>query len=250
MNHFFVSPSQVKDGQITIEGGDVNHIRNVLRMKSGEFMEVSDGSGTRYLCKLKETQPDRVLLEVEDIWADDVELDSHIYLFQGLPKSDKMELIIQKAVELGVFEIIPVATKRVVVKLDEKKADKKAARWNAIAEGAAKQSGRSIIPKVRSVMSFQDALEYAKELDVRLIPYEKAKGMAATEQALEQVESGNAVAVFIGPEGGFEESEIEQAVQCGVSPISLGRRILRTETAGFTVLSILMYHLECRQHKV
>lgn len=250
MNHFFVSPSQVEGGQIIIEGGDVNHIRNVLRMKTGEFMEVSDGSGTRYLCKLKETQPDRVLLEVADIWADDVELDSRIYLFQGLPKSDKMELIIQKAVELGAFEIIPVATKRAVVKLDEKKADKKTARWNAIAEGAAKQSGRSIVPQVKSVMSFRDALEYAKELDVRLIPYEKAKGMTATEQAMERVVPGKSVAVFIGPEGGFEESEIEQAIECGVTAVSLGRRILRTETAGFTVLSILMYHLECRQHKV
>ena len=250
MNHFFVSPSQVGNGQVIIEGSDVNHIKNVLRMKSGELMEVSDGTGKRYLCELKEMQSDRILLEVADIWADDVELDAHIYLFQGLPKSDKMELIIQKAVELGAFEIIPVTTKRAVVKLDEKKADKKVLRWNAIAEGAAKQSGRSIIPQVRSVMSFHQALEYAKELDVRLIPYEKAKGMAATEQALEQVTPGKSVAVFIGPEGGFEESEIEQAMENGVIPVSLGRRILRTETAGFTVLSILMDHLECRRHKV
>lgn len=250
MNHFFVDPAQVKDGQIRIEGGDVNHIKNVLRMKPGEYMEVSDGSGKRYLCRLKEIQPDFVLAGVEDIWADDVELDGRIYLFQGLPKSDKMELIIQKAVELGVFEMIPVATKRAVVKLDEKKADKKMARWNAIAEGAAKQSGRSMIPKVHEVMSFADALRYARTLDVRLIPYEKAEGMDTMQEALKLVVPGKSVAVFIGPEGGFEESEVGLAMTYGVIPVSLGRRILRTETAGFTVLSILMYHLECLRHKV
>lgn len=244
MNHFFVTPSQVRDGKIEVQGADVNHIKNVLRMKPGEFLEVSDGSGKRYLCELESMEPEKIGLKIADIWEDDVELASKIYLFQGLPKSDKMELIIQKAVELGVYEIIPVTTKRAVVKLDEKKADKKVQRWNAIAEGAAKQSGRSIIPEVHPVMTFAEALEYACQVDVKMIPYEKAKGMEATKEALARVAPGQSVAVFIGPEGGFEESEILAAQERDVIPVSLGRRILRTETAGFTMLSILMYHLE------
>ncbi len=159
MNHFFVSPSQVREGTIIIEGGDVNHIRNVLRMKRGEFLEVSDGTGNRYLCELERMEADACFANVMDVWEDDVEPAARIFLFQGLPKGDKMELIIQKAVELGVFEIIPVATRRSVVRLDEKKADKKVARWRAIAEGAAKQSGRGIVPEVRGVTEFEDALE-------------------------------------------------------------------------------------------
>ncbi|MCI8712294.1 MAG: 16S rRNA (uracil(1498)-N(3))-methyltransferase [Ruminococcus sp.] len=245
MNHFFVSPSQVREGTIIIEGGDVNHIRNVLRMKRGEFLEVSDGTGNRYLCELERMEADACFANVMDVWEDDVEPAARIFLFQGLPKGDKMELIIQKAVELGVFEIIPVATRRSVVRLDEKKADKKVARWRAIAEGAAKQSGRGIVPEVRGVTEFEDALERAREMDVCLIPYEKAKGMQKTREALDRVAPGKSVAVFIGPEGGFEGAEIERARESGALPISLGKRILRTETAGFTVLAILMYHLEC-----
>ncbi len=245
MNHFFVSPSQVREGTIIIEGGDVNHIRNVLRMKRGEFLEVSDGTGNRYLCELERMEADACFANVMDVWEDDVEPAARIFLFPGLPKGDKMELIIQKAVELGVFEIIPVATRRSVVRLDEKKADKKVARWRAIAEGAAKQSGRGIVPEVRGVTEFEDALECAREMDVCLIPYEKAKGMQKTREALDRVAPGKSVAVFIGPEGGFEGAEIERARESGALPISLGKRILRTETAGFTVLAILMYHLEC-----
>ena len=156
-----------------------------------------------------------------------------------------MELIVQKAVELGAFEVIPVVTKRAVVKLDEKKAAKKVQRWNAISEGAAKQSGRSIVPKVHDVLSYAEALEYARQMDVRLIPYEKASGMEVTRQAVETILPGQSVAVFIGPEGGFEEAEVEQAEEAGALPVSLGKRILRTETAGLAVLSVLMYHLEC-----
>lgn len=247
MNHFFVSPSQVREGQIAIEGGDVNHIKNVLRMKRGELMEVSDGTGSRYLCELECMETETVFVKIVDVWEDDVELPAKIYLFQGLPKGDKMELIIQKAVELGAFEIIPVETRRCVVRIDEKKADKKVARWNAIAEGAAKQSGRGVVPKVQGVMGFTEALNCANEMDVCLIPYEKAKGMQKTKEALQRVRPGKTVAIFIGPEGGFEEKEIEMACGHGAFPISLGKRILRTETAGFTVLAVLMYHLECCQ---
>ena len=155
-----------------------------------------------------------------------------------------MELIIQKAVELGAYAIVPVETKRCVVKLDEKKAAKKTARWQQIAESAAKQSKRMLIPKIHEVMSFQDALKLAEELDIRLIPYELAKGMKETKEILNQIRPGQSVGIFIGPEGGFEENEISQALEKGAQAITLGRRILRTETAGLAILSVLMFQLE------
>ena len=146
--------------------------------------------------------------------------------------------------ELGAYEIIPVATKRAVVKLDEKKASKKVERWNSIAEGGAKQSGRTVIPKVTEVMTWKEAIEYAKALDVVLIPYELAEGMSETKDIIENINPGQSIGIFIGPEGGFETTEVEFAVEHGAKPITLGKRILRTETAGLTTLSILMYHLE------
>ena len=157
-----------------------------------------------------------------------------------------METVIQKAVELGVSEIIPVAMKRCVVKLDEKKAAAKVSRWQAIAEAAAKQSKRGVIPQVRQVMSWEQALEHVKNLPVKLIPYELAEDMGRTREVLEKLEPGQDIAVLIGPEGGFEEREVASAVAVGAIPITLGRRILRTETAGMTVLSWLMYLLENR----
>ena len=155
-----------------------------------------------------------------------------------------MELIVQKAVELGVFEVIPVAVKRCVVKLDEKKARAKVNRWQGIAEAAAKQSKRGIIPVVREPMTMKEAAAYAREMEVKLIPYELAEDMAHTKKIMESIRPGERVAVFIGPEGGFEQSEVSEALAAGIEPITLGRRILRTETAGLTVLSWLMYHLE------
>lgn len=250
MHHFFVEPSQVQNGFIRIEGSDVNHMKNVLRMKLGEAAEISDGTQKRYECELEAFEEDSVLLRIIEEYNDDVELPSRIYLFQGLPKGDKMELIIQKAVELGVYEVIPVATKRAVVKLDEKKAAKKVVRWSAIAEGGAKQSGRSIIPQIHDVMTYTQALNYAEQLDIKLIPYEKAEGMDAARETIGNIKPGQSVGIFIGPEGGFEESEVEQAKEHDVVPISLGKRILRTETAGLTVLAILMYHLECDSHSL
>ena len=244
MHHFFVTPEQVQGQQICIEGSDVNHIKNVLRMKVGEELHISDGNNKKYLCAIEGMQADQVQVSILEELQTDTELPSKIYLFQGLPKSDKMELIVQKAVELGVHEIIPVATKRAVVKLDEKKAAKKVERWNSIAEGGAKQSGRNRIPRVACVMRFQDAVEKAKELDVALIPYELAEGMQETMRIIEGIQPGQSIAVFIGPEGGFEVVEVTLAMESGIQPVTLGKRILRTETAGLTALSILMYHLE------
>ena len=247
MYQFFVQPTQINidDKRVTILGSDVNHIRNVLRMKIGEEIAVSNGQdGKEYRCGILSLEEDCVLCELRFVKEDGVELPSKVYLFQGLPKADKMELIIQKAVELGVYQVIPVAAKRCVVKLDDKKARSKIARWQSIAEAAAKQSKRGIIPKVTEVMSFRDAVKLAADMEVRLIPYELAEGMDRTKEIISTLQPGQDVAVFIGPEGGFEESEIREAVAQGMEPITLGRRILRTETAGLTVLSWIMYQLE------
>lgn len=245
MYQFFVEPSQIQEKRIVITGNDVNHIKNVLRMKIGEEIAVSNGiDGKEYRCGIEELGEDQIVCTLRFIKEDGVELASQIYLFQGLPKADKMELIIQKAVELGVHEVIPMATKRCVVKLDEKKAVSKINRWQGIAEAAAKQSKRGVIPQVHSVMNMKEAVAYAGEMEVRLIPYELAEDMAHTKQLIGQIKPGQKVAIFIGPEGGFEEAEVQMALEAGIEPITLGRRILRTETAGFTILSWLMYHLE------
>ena len=223
----------------------MNHIKNVLRMRVGEELAVSNGvDGREYRCHIAALEEDAIRCEIRFIKEDGTELPSRIYLLQGLPKADKMELIIQKAVELGAYQIVPVATHRSVVKLDEKKAAAKVARWQAIAEAAAKQSRRAVIPQVRQVMSWEQAVNHVKDLPVKLIPYELAEDMGRTREALENLEPGQDIAVFIGPEGGFEEREVASAMAAGVTPITLGRRILRTETAGMTVLSWLMYRLE------
>ena len=244
MYRFFGKSENISDEQIIIDGGDVNHIRNVLRMKPGERLTVNGGDNADYLCAIREFDGERAVLDIIEKCETDRELGAKICLFQGLPKGDKMELIVRKCVELGVFEIVPVEMKRSVVRLDGKKSAAKAARWQAISESAAKQSGRTVIPKVHEPMTYKQALDYASEMDIKLIPYELAQGMEATKEAVDSIHNGMSVAVFIGPEGGLEADEVESAKELGILPISLGRRILRTETAGLTVMSILMYHLE------
>lgn len=245
MYQFFVEPSQIQGNRIVITGKDVNHIKNVLRMKQGEEISVSNGiDGKDYRCGIEEFLEDEIICSLRFIKEDGIELPSKVYLFQGLPKADKMELVIQKAVELGVYAVIPVSCKRAVVKLDEKKAKSKIARWQQIAEAAAKQSKRSIIPEVKSVMSMKEAVAFAGQCQVKLIPYELAEGMEKTKEIIDSLKPGEDVAIFIGPEGGFEESEVGLAVENGIEPITLGKRILRTETAGMTVLSWVMYQLE------
>lgn len=245
MYQFFVEPSQIQGKRIIITGSDVNHIKNVLRLKTGEEIAVKNGvDGKEYRCGIEEFARDQIICSLRFIKEEGVELPSKIYLFQGIPKADKMELIVQKAVELGAYEIIPVAVKRCVVKLDEKKAQMKVYRWQGIAEAAAKQCKRGIIPAVKLPMTMKEAAAYARKADVRLIPYELAEDMSHTRKTIEAIRPGQSVAVFIGPEGGFEENEIETALAAGIEPVTLGKRILRTETAGLAVLSWLMYHLE------
>ena len=271
MQRFFIEPDSVVGGKIVIRGNDVNHMKHALRMKVGEQVEVCDSAGLVYLCYIEdyvdakpvlkknrvedkdgdkgkgnrvEHQELLAILTIEKQWFNDTELSSKIYLFQALPKSEKMELIIQKAVELGVYEIIPVLTNRVVVKLDGRKSPKKVSRWNVISESAAKQSGRGFIPRVRDVMSFEEGLDFSKEMDVVLCPYELAEDMNKTKEIIKGIQAGQKIGVFIGPEGGFEKGEVEKAIRVGALPMTLGKRILRTETAAITALAMLMYELE------
>ena len=246
MYRFFVKQEQIdmKEKKIHITGSDVNHIKNVLRMRQGETILISAGDNLEYTCLVSEMEAEEVIADISYVQEVGMELPSKIYLFQGLPKADKMELIIQKAVELGAYAVVPVETRRCVVKLDAKKAQKKVTRWQQISESAAKQSKRMLIPEVKNVMSWKEALAFAKGLDVILIPYELAKGMKETREILSAIQPGQSVGIFIGPEGGFEEEEVRDAMEAGGKPVTLGKRILRTETAGMTMLSILMYTLE------
>ena len=245
MQRFFVEPHQIDRDrhEIRITGNDVNHIVNVLRMKKDEELWISDKE-KEYHCVIENAGENEVLLHILYVQEPDYELQNRIYLFQGLPNADKMELIIQKAVELGAYSVVPVSTRRCVVKLDNKKAEKKVSRWQQIAESAAKQSKRMLIPNVHQVLSFKEALKYAESMDIRLIPYELAKGMQETKEILAAIEQGQSIGIFIGPEGGFEEKEVEAAISEGAKPITLGKRILRTETAGLAILSVLMFQLE------
>ena len=245
MYQFFVEPHQIQGNCVLIEGSDVNHIKNVLRMKPGEEIAVSNGlDGKEYRCGIAQLEEDRIVCELRFVKEDGVELSAQVYLFQGLPKADKMEMIIQKCVELGVHAVVPVATKRCVVKLDDKKAKSKISRWQGIAEAAAKQSKRRIVPEILDVMSFKQAIQFVKDFDVRIIPYELADNMERTKEIIGALQPGQRIAVFIGPEGGFDEAEVQEALDNETEPITLGKRILRTETAGLTVMSWIMYQLE------
>lgn len=244
MYHFFSEHEHIHDTYIDIVGSDVNHIKNVLRLKTGDSLLISSGDNIDYTCHIAQINEEHIRADIDSVDERGRELTSKIYLFQGLPKADKMELVIQKAVELGTFEVIPVAMKRSVVKLDAKKAESKVKRWNAIAESAAKQSKRSILPQVSDVVTFAQAVKMAENCQIKLLPYECADGMEKTKRLIENITPGQDIAVFIGPEGGFDLDELELAKEAGCEIITLGKRILRTETAGMMLLSVLMYHLE------
>ncbi len=245
MFNFFVDEHSKHGNCYYITGSDYNHIKNVLRMGIGDTFLVSCNSVSD-LCRIEKFEDETAVAEIIDENHQDTSLPIDICLFQGLPKSDKMELIIQKAVELGVSSIIPVEMSRCVVKLDDKKKKSKTARWQAISESAAKQSKRNMIPAVNDILSYKQALEKAKELDVFIIPYENKKGMLSTTQALAEIKSGMSVGILIGPEGGFEEAEIEAATETGGKTVSLGKRILRTETAAITSVGMCMLYAETK----
>ena len=262
MYRFFVDKQNIDtvNNRVIIEGGDVNHIRNVLRMRPGEEISVGTGEDdNEYRCEIESLEEDKVTCIIRFIKSSGVESPADIILFQGLPKADKMEMIIQKCVELGVAEIVPVSCERCIVKLDDKKADAKVKRWQGIAEAAAKQSKRSVIPGITMPLSMKDALKKVSGMDIKIIPYELARGMEKTAEIFGRISGLNTenkaennserrpqIAVFIGPEGGFTEEEIKLAKECGVEPVSLGKRILRTETAGMAVLAWIDFCLEVR----
>lgn len=249
MYRFFTDTENINldEKKAYITGEDRNHIKNVLRMRNGEEISVMvPGDDREYRCMINGFSDEAVELTVLFIKESDVELPCEIVLYQALPKADKMEFVITKAVELGATRIVPVAAIRSVVKLDETRAQKKIARWNQISETAAKQSKRAIIPEVTCVMSMREAVDDCRDFDAKLIPYELADPgtMDRTREIVGRIRAGMKVAVFIGPEGGFTEEEISLAEGAGLSPITLGRRILRTETAGLVVLSWLIYNIE------
>ena len=242
MYNFFVNESEKQGSAFIITESDFNHISNVLRMKTGDEILVSC-NGQASLCKI-EIFSDYVRAEVIEENYHNTNLPIKIHLFQGLPKSDKMELIIQKAVELGVEEITPVEMNRCVVKVEEKKKKSKQERWQSIAESAAKQSKRVVIPKVNNIISYKQFLEKSEDLSVLLVPYENKEGMKATKEALKEIKSGDTVGIIIGPEGGFSEQEIDLAVEKNGKTISLGSRILRTETAAIASVTMCMLYAE------
>lgn len=242
MQQVFVDADAVGRDYVTITGDDARHLIRVVRIRVGERLRVSAFGGESYLCEVAEVGED--FLQADIVSADkSTELPAKITLFQALPKGDRMETIVEKAVELGVSEIVPVATRYCVVRLDEKKAKQKVARWQAIAESAAKQSKRSSVPLVRPVATFEQAKTEFFRCDARLFPYENARGMSETAEALAELQPNQKIGLMIGPEGGFSPEEVE-AVSGEVSVLSLGRRILRTDTAAIAALSMIMLELE------
>ena len=243
MFNFFATDENRQGERFLIGGSDFNHIKNVLRMREGDEFLVSCG-GVSHLCKLEKLGDGELSALIIEENYQNTDLPIKIVLFQGLPKSDKMELIIQKAVELGVHSIVPTEMARCVVKLDDKKKKSKKERWQAIAESAAKQSKRSEIPEVCGVLSYDEALKKAAELDLLLVPFESKNGMRDTKEALSQIRSGMSVGIIIGAEGGFDDTEIKKAESAGGRIISLGKRILRTETAAITAAAMCMLYAE------
>ncbi len=252
MYRFYYEPEDKTEKEIIVKGEDAHHIKNVLRLAKGEKAVLCDGAGLENVCTVSEyTASNDVIFEVLETRESENELPVKIMLYQGLPKKDKMELIIQKAVELGAYEIIPVAMKRSIAKIeDEKSEKKKLLRWQEISRAAAKQSGRGIIPEIGHCLTFKQAVKEAFADGAKVcLAYENAKGMKSLKEfadAVKKAPAGAKAAVFIGPEGGFEESEVEEILSAGGCSVSLGKRILRTETAGLTLLSILMYELETK----
>ena len=247
MPKFFVNSEQINNNEIKIIGNDVNHIKNVLRLSINDKIKICDkDEHVNYNCRISNIDNEYVITQIIDEEKSNVEAKTPIHVFQGLPKGDKLEFIIEKLTEIGVKELTPVAMKRTVVKLQEKDKQKKMVRWNKIAEVAAKQSGRDEILKINDVINYKNIFNYLKDYDIVLLAYEKEEKLTL-KKALSKLDKTkeNKVAVLIGPEGGFDDIEIEQAKQNSlVNIITLGKRILRTETAGLCILSVLMFQLE------
>ncbi len=251
MPKFFVEQEQIKNNQIAIIGQDLNHIKKVLRGKIGDELQICNKQNKEnYLCQIQSIENEKIICEIKSKIEEQTETNVEVTIFQGLPKADKMEYVIQKSVELGVHDITPVEMKRCVVKLNDKDKIKKIDRWQKISEVAAKQCGRDIIPKINNVINIKNLCNLIEKYDIVLVAYENEKKNTLKEQLKKiknKYNSTNAkikIGLVIGPEGGLEEKDVDLLQQKGASIITLGNRILRTETVALNVLSIIMYELE------
>lgn len=248
MPKFFVTNQNIENEKIEIIGNDVNHIKNVLRKKQGDRITICNKETSKdYLCEILEVEEREIKCKIVQELESDAESNLQISIWQGLPKADKMELIIQKSVELGCYDITPIEMKRCVVKLNEKDKKKKQERWQKIAEVAAKQSGRNRVPVIHNSISIKNICNLCQEYDIVIVAYEKEKEnkLRYELEKLKLADNGNwKIAVLIGPEGGIEESEIEELKKGNAKIVTLGNRILRTETVALSLLSIIMYELE------
>ena len=242
MARFFVNSNQIKDNQIEIKGQDVRHIRDVLRLAPNSKITICDGKGIDYLSLVTEIKKDQILARVIERSPTRSEAKTRVTLFQSLIKGDKFEWVIQKAVEIGVDRIIPIETAHCVVKMNgSRKEAGKLARWNKIAQSAAKQSKRGIIPLISSPISYAEAIKLGLEMDMSYIAYVKEKSVNL-RSSLKQGH-GKTIGILIGPEGGFSKEEISLAEKANIQAITLGPRILRSETAALVSLSNILY--EC-----
>lgn len=246
MPKFFVKSEQINNNKITIIGEDVNHIKNVLRLKTDDNIQVCNiDTSINYTCGISKINNESIECIIFNEAKSNCESNIHVHIFQGLPKADKMELIIQKSVELGANEITPVEMKRCVVKIDEKSKQKKIERWQKISEVAAKQSGRDIVPKINNIVNIKNICNSINKYDIVLLAYENEKENTLKDE-LKKLKGKNnlKIGVIIGPEGGIEEQEVDMLKQAGAKIITLGNRILRTETVALVVTGIIMYELE------
>jgi 16S rRNA (uracil1498-N3)-methyltransferase len=242
MSRYFVNNSQINENNIIISGEDYQHLKKVLRTEKGDIVTVCC-DGYDYTAEIAQISSDRISSIIIDKKKNITESSLKVTLFQGLPKADKMELIVQKCIELGVNEIIPVITDRSVSKINtDRDAQNKVSRWQKIALEAAKQCNRGVIPKIGMPIKFIEAVNLASKKDLSIIPYEK-ENTTGFRDVVSKCSGIKTSSIFIGPEGGFTEQEIQSADSNGIKKITLGPRILRTETAGIVALSLMMYEL-------
>lgn len=246
MPKFFVKNNQIENNEITIIGTDVNHIKNVLRMNTLDKIEVCNQEmQENYLCEIKNVSEEKIECKIIEKIESSTESSIKVTIFQGLPKADKMELIIQKSVELGVYDITPVEMSRCVVKLNEKDKGKKLVRWQKISEVAAKQSGRDIVPKINEIIAIKNICDIINKYDSVILAYENEKDYTIKEELQKlKKQNANKIGIIIGPEGGLAEKEVQMLQESGAKVVTLGNRILRTETVALNVLSNIIYELD------
>ena len=247
MSKFFVKENQINKEIVTIKGEDVNHIKNVLRLNIDDNIQICNiDKAENYICGISKISNEAIECIIFNRIESDSESNVHINIFQGLPKADKMELIIQKSVELGANEITPVEMKRCVSKIEEKSKSKKLERWQKISEVAAKQCGRDIIPKINQITTIKNICNLTSEYDIVLLAYENEERNTFKNELLKIKDKSKEklrIGVIIGPEGGLDIEEVRVLKENGAKVVTLGKRILRTETVAFTMISIIMYEL-------